>query len=326
MPRTKVFISYSHEDEKWLKRLQKHLKPLVREGRIDLWDDTRIAKGKKWRKEIQQALKATRVAVLLISADFMASKFIVEEELPLLLEAAETEGVVILPVLLSASRYAKTPSLSQFQAVNSPKNPVVGMKKVDREALFKKVADSVEVALDRLAPGPVEADEGRPTRPWNVPYERNFFFTGRDAILTAVRTELTTRGRTLLSGLGGAGKTQIAVEYAYRHRNDYDAVLWVTAETPETLRTGYADLARALRLPQQHAKEQQKAMEAVTAWLGGHDGWLLILDNADEPESLDPLVLDEQGRLKPFLREAQRHLLITSRADTVCGRRGYHLG
>ena len=71
-----VFVSYSHRDEKWLERLQVHLKPLVRAGDIDLWDDTQIRSGEDWKAKIDQALGSARFAVLLVSADFLASDFI----------------------------------------------------------------------------------------------------------------------------------------------------------------------------------------------------------------------------------------------------------
>src|SRR3954465_12543236 len=69
--RTKVFISYSHTDQEWLERLKRHLKPLVREGRLDCWDDTHIRPGDDWKKEIRTALDTAQAAVLLISADFL---------------------------------------------------------------------------------------------------------------------------------------------------------------------------------------------------------------------------------------------------------------
>ena len=141
--RSKVFVSYSHHDTDWLTRLQVHLAPLVRSGVIDLWDDTRIGSGDIWRKEIQTALDETRVAILLVSADFMSSDFIVGEELPQLLMAAEHEGITILPVILSASHFEETPKLKDFQAVNPPSRPVIGMAKVDQEALFQLVARTV---------------------------------------------------------------------------------------------------------------------------------------------------------------------------------------
>src|SRR3954467_3050457 len=122
--RTKVFISYSHADKEWLDRLKRHLKPLVREGRLECWDDTHIRPGDDWKQEIQDALDTAQVAVLLISADFFASDFIDETELPPLLEAAKANGVRFLLVILSASRFARNPALARFQAVNPPSRPL----------------------------------------------------------------------------------------------------------------------------------------------------------------------------------------------------------
>src|SRR5512133_170514 len=121
--RTKVFISYSHADKAWLERLKRHLKPLVREGHLDYWDDTHIRPGDDWQQEIRAALDRAQVAVLLISADFFASDFIDEDELPPLLATAQAKGVRILPVILSASRIARDARLARFQAANSPDRP-----------------------------------------------------------------------------------------------------------------------------------------------------------------------------------------------------------
>ena len=146
--RNQVFVSYSHADaKKWLNRLQTHLKPLEREGKLQLWDDTKIKPGADWRNEIQRALDSAKVAVLLISADFLASDFIDKNELPPLLAAAENDGATILSVILSPCRFNETKSLSRFQAVNAPSKPLAEMPRAAQEKVFYQVSKAVEDAL-----------------------------------------------------------------------------------------------------------------------------------------------------------------------------------
>ena len=146
--RTKVFISYSHADKEWLERLKRHLKPLVRDGNLECWDDTRIQPGDDWKQEIQNALDTAQVAVLLISADFFASDFINENELPPLLTAAQLKGVRILPVILSASQFDWNSRLTRFQAVNPPNRPLARMSSADQEEVFNYLAQTILAAFD----------------------------------------------------------------------------------------------------------------------------------------------------------------------------------
>ena len=145
--RNQVFISYSHADVTWLKRLQVHLKPMERYGAITRWDDTLIKPGTDWREEIRAALARARVAVLLVSADFLASDFINTDELPPLLAAAERRGTLILPVIVSPSRFEQTPSLSRFQAVNPPSQPLNRMRRGRQEEVFVRLSGTIEEAL-----------------------------------------------------------------------------------------------------------------------------------------------------------------------------------
>jgi serine/threonine protein kinase len=144
----------------------------------------------------------------------------------------------------------------------------------------------------------------------NLP-EPTSYFTGRDAELEQLRgafiSESDARGPEIqvLSGLGGIGKTQLAMEYARRHRKDYQAAFWVRAESSADLLAGFARIAKSLGLPEGQEADQMRAVAAVRVWLENHRGWLLVLDNADKPQDI-----------KSFLpRDADGHILITSRAQ-----------
>jgi hypothetical protein len=144
--RTKVFISYSHEDEKWVQRLRVHLKPLTRLHKIEIWDDTKIQAGSKWQDNIQEAMDGALVAVLMISANYLASDFVVNDELPHLLKAAEVEGATILLLILSPCGF-KNETLYRFQAVNNPDEPLINVSEGEQEAVFARVAESIEAAF-----------------------------------------------------------------------------------------------------------------------------------------------------------------------------------
>ncbi len=110
---------------------------------------------------------------------------------------------------------------------------------------------------------------------WNVPYPRNPYFTGREDLLARLREYLysdkTTALSQAISGLGGVGKTQLAVEYAYRYRDEYRYVLWARSESHEDLMSAYVSLAHLLKLPQNNEKDQQIIVDAVKRWLQESD-------------------------------------------------------
>ena len=142
-----AFVSYSHADKECLHRLQVHLRPLERENLVDIWADTRIKVGERWKDQIQTALDDAAVAILLISADFLASDFIVDNELPPLLAAAEQRGTLILPVILKPCRFEREDHLSQFQAINSPSEPLLKLNDIEQEEIYAKVAEIVELEI-----------------------------------------------------------------------------------------------------------------------------------------------------------------------------------
>lgn len=140
----KIFISYSHKDHEYLNRLMVHLKPLEKQGLIDPWVDTRLLAGDKWKKEIEKALKSAKVGILLVSADFLASDFIINNELPPLLQAAEENGTLIIPVILRPCRFTREKTLREFQAINPPDEPICLLDENQRELVYDTVAQRIE--------------------------------------------------------------------------------------------------------------------------------------------------------------------------------------
>ncbi len=163
----------------------------------------------------------------------------------------------------------------------------------------------------------------RGPRPRNLPYDSiGTLFKGRDAFLHDLHGRLrreSTRAAAIvckqaIHGLGGVGKTRLAVEYALQYQAEYSALLFVIADTPESLYRNLAALCGplVLNLPEQEAKEQDARVAAALRWLHEHPGWFLILDNVDTfaaAEEVERLLAQLQGG----------HVLITSRISDWSG-------
>lgn len=139
----------------------------------------------------------------------------------------------------------------------------------------------------------------------------NDYFTGREAYLAQI-SQYFEAGESLpvcISGLGGMGKTQLALAYAYRHYNSkkYRAALWVNAAEEATIEASYRSIAEELDLPEQNEQKIRHVVGAVRRWLGEHTGWLLVMDNADD------LYLARAY----FPAIVQGHILLTTRSEII---------
>jgi tetratricopeptide (TPR) repeat protein len=126
----------------------------------------------------------------------------------------------------------------------------------------------------------------------NVP-QRNKYFTGRSALLDELRERLTTHATArvpcALHGLGGVGKTQLAIEYAYRYASSYQVVWWIPADQTALVRASLAALAPRLGITGLVPGRVEDALAAVLDALRRgqpYERWLLVFDNADQPDSI----------------------------------------
>lgn len=143
-----IFVSYSHKDKEWLDLLMVHLKPLVRTEKVRIWNDTDIKPGSKWRDEITENIEKSRIALLLVSPNFLASDFIMETEFPEILKHATNGKTIIYWVAVSFSLY-KTTQLKDIQCVNTSSKPLESLSKSDLNLelveISKKIANAIEV-------------------------------------------------------------------------------------------------------------------------------------------------------------------------------------
>jgi tetratricopeptide (TPR) repeat protein len=150
---------------------------------------------------------------------------------------------------------------------------------------------------------------------WNIPYGRNPYFTGRETLLQSLHDQLIN-GNTMaltqaqaISGLGGIGKTQTALEYAHRHQHQYRFILWISAVTLESLLSDLSKLADLLEVPGRDPQNQQNTASAVKDYLVQQRDWLLIFDNADDIEMVREYL--------PRGNKTNGHILLTTRAQAL---------
>ncbi|NAS89268.1 hypothetical protein C4E24_05960 [ANME-1 cluster archaeon AG-394-G21] len=138
-----VFISYSHKDEVWKDRLVTHLGVLQQEGILDIWDDRRIGAGGNCYQKIQEAIAKASVAVLLVSADFLTSKFILSKEIPDLLERRDKEGLRIYPVIIKPCAWKQVKWLARMNLRPKDGRPILGGSEFQIETDLTAIADEI---------------------------------------------------------------------------------------------------------------------------------------------------------------------------------------
>lgn len=305
-----VFCSFAPEDADLCSQLHNHLRPLERAGVLTLWHQRLITAGTDWTKAIDEHLASASIILLLISPAFFASDYCYGVEMQQAMQQHKKGDARVIPVLFRSVSWQEAP-FSHLSVLPGNKKPVTLWS--NRDAAFTEIVASIRQVVEELMPSSSKPLFSRETAVWTVPFQRHPFFTGQQEVLKKLAETLRTDQSAALTqpqaitGLGGIGKTLIAVEYAWQHRGDYMYVLWSRADSHEALVSGYVALAGHLNLLDKEEKDQTVIVQAVLRWLSTHAGWLLILDN-----------IEDLAVLKDFLLPDRRgHLLLTTRAQAT---------
>src|SRR6266487_3427300 len=305
-----MFLSYAHKDESLCDQLKAHLSLLQHQGLVSTWHDRRILPGADWAQEIDTYLETAPIVLLLVSASFFASNYCIGVEMKRALSRHEAGQARVIPILVRPCDWKSAPFV-HLQIL--PKNAKAITDWNNRDKAWADVIAGIRRVIEELPSLSVSTSPAALPPIWNVPYPHNPLFTGREELLTQLVTTLHAGQPTALSqpqaisGLGGIGKTQLALEYAYRYRADYQAILWAQAETHENLTSSYLAIATLLNLPEKSEQENARVITAVKVWLQRNTKWLLILDNADDLRLARDFLPPSVGG----------HVLLTTRAQAT---------
>ncbi len=311
-----VFLSHSSRDKPTVCALAERLRGDGLRIWLDIWE---IRPGDMVGLRIEEGLERSRILVLAMSANSLGSDWVSLERhtsmfrdptntdrrfIPILLDDCE------IPDILRQFLYVdwRTPSDESYQQLLSA---------------CRRQDGPPHAAVDVTPNAPSTPAPVKP-RVFQVSVPRNPTFTGRAGLLARMERELAVgqsagvaqaspRLPIAVVGLGGVGKTQLAVEYAYQHAGDFDVIWWIRAEQAETIDADYAALAEELRLPEAKAQERSLAVRAAKTYLASHSCWLLVLDNA---ESLDSALAALPHGADPRSLPTCGHVLITTRDQT----------
>jgi tetratricopeptide (TPR) repeat protein len=311
MSKPKVFISYSHVDEKrWKNRLQKHLKVLERHGSLRFWDDRRIAAGQEWRAEIKAALDSADAAILLISTDFLGSNFMNDEEVPVILQRRISDGMKVFPLIVRSCPWRKVPWLEPLQARPIDGKPLAQFRGDDVDQILSELVSEIEALLNQPQPKPTAETEIQTSMATpaagECPYlgleafteDKEHLFFGRDDFADALLAKVKRQNFVALVGPSGCGKSSVVQAGLFpRLRADshkWETILFPPREDPFlSLAAGfvwrwqphanYAINTNEAKKLAVELKDGQGLIEAIQHTVAAPDGrLLLVIDQFEE--------------------------------------------
>lgn len=306
------FISYTKVDREWAEWIGWQLEETGYSVVIQAWD---FRPGGNFVLDMQRVMSEAERTIAVLSPEYLSSGFAAAEWAAAFAQDPTGERGILLPVRVRDCVLSGLfPQIVYIDLVGKSGSQA-------KEILLDGVKrERAKPALPPVFPTSFSTHPKAVTRQpqfpgalppiWSIPHQRNPNFIGRSELLDDLRNALTTGRKAVLTqaivGLGGIGKTQLAVEYAYHHAASYRIVWWIRAEDAATIVTDYVALASALGLSEEGRDDLDVVVQSVRRWLNQNTKWLLIFDNADAP-----------GNLYNYLPQSRTgHILITSRNQT----------
>jgi hypothetical protein len=289
----RFFVSYAGPDRAWAEWVGWQLKRAGYQVELDRWD---WRTGDDFVQRMNLALEGADAVVALFSKNYFASGRWTQEEwtatvavrgrlVPVAIEPLADDDI---PTLLAGKLRKDLHGLDE-----------TGAAAALLEAVYGPVPPTGPIAFPgaALTGSDAESDPQRPRLPssvglpgvWNV-RRRNPDFSGREAEMGRLRTGLLSGQQAVvqaLNGMGGIGKTQMALEYAHRFASQYDLVWWIDAEQADQLPVRYTELAGRIGIAKSDAGTEANA-HSLLQDLRMRRRWLLILDNAEQPDQIEP--------------------------------------
>jgi TIR domain/Tetratricopeptide repeat len=297
------FVSYTQADREWAEWIAWQLEEDGYQVLIQAWD---MVPGSNWAHLMQEGVRRASRTVAVLSAAYADSAFATaewqaawlgdplgEQRRLLVFRVADFERPGLLAPVVSVDLFGVDEATARDRL---------------RRAVLSAVTGRAKPAAQPKFPSSEQAARTEPRFPgalptvWNVPL-RNPNFAGRAAELGDIRALLVDHPAVTvhaLRGMGGIGKTQTAIEYAYRYADEYDVVWWVDAERAALIGDQFTRLGEELGLPL--VADPGAMLGAVRRMLRDRARWLLIFDNADDAREIGPLLPGGPG-----------HVLITTR-------------